>query len=167
MKFSGIGGQAVMEGVMMRNGNDYAIAVRLNDGSIHVDKKKTKGQEGIWYKIPIIRGICSFVSSLVIGMSTLMDSASYFEEEEPKALTEEEKKKKEKPFTIVKDKDVYVIKGDAVEKLFRMTNFNTEEAYERFSNKLRRMGIDEELEKMGIQDGDTVKIFDFEFEWTR
>ena len=75
--------------------------------------------------------------------------------------------KKEKPFTIVKDKDVYVIKGDAVEKLFRMTNFNTEEAYERFSNKLRRMGIDEELEKMGIQDGDTVRIFDFEFEWTR
>ena len=68
---------------------------------------------------------------------------------------------------IVKDKDVYVIKGDAVEKLFRMTNFNTEEAYERFSNKLRRMGIDEELEKMGIQDGDTVRIFDFEFEWTR
>ena len=59
-------------------------------------KKKTKGQEGIWYKIPIIRGICSFVSSLVIGMSTLMDSASYFEEEEPKVLTEEEKKKKEK-----------------------------------------------------------------------
>lgn len=96
MKFSGIGGQAVMEGVMMRNGNDYAIAVRLSDGSIHVDKKKTKGQEGIWYKIPIIRGICSFVSSLVIGMSTLMDSASYFEEEEPKVLTEEEKKKKEK-----------------------------------------------------------------------
>ena len=75
--------------------------------------------------------------------------------------------KKEKPFTIVKDKDVYVIKGDAVEKLFRMTNFNTEEAYERFSNKLRRMGIDEELEKMGIQDGDIVRIFDFEFEWTR
>ncbi len=96
MKFSGIGGQAVMEGVMMRNGNDYAVAVRLNDGSIHVDKKKTKGQDSIWYKIPIIRGICSFVSSLVIGMSTLMDSASYFEEEEPKVLTEEEKKKKEK-----------------------------------------------------------------------
>ena len=42
MKFSGIGGQAVMEGVMMRNGKDYAIAVRLNDGSIHVDKKRQK-----------------------------------------------------------------------------------------------------------------------------
>ena len=96
MKFSGIGGQAVMEGVMMRNGKDYAIAVRLNDGSIHVDKKKTKGQDGIWYRIPIIRGICNFISSFVIGMSTLMDSAAYFEEDNPKNLTEEEKKKKEK-----------------------------------------------------------------------
>ena len=96
MKFSGIGGQAVMEGVMMRNGKDYAIAVRLNDGSIHVDKKKTKGQDGIWYRIPIIRGICNFISSFVLGMSTLMDSAAYFEEENPKNLTEEEKKKKEK-----------------------------------------------------------------------
>ena len=96
MKFAGIGGQAVMEGVMMRNGKDYAIAVRLNDGSIHVDKKKTKGQDGIWYRIPIIRGICNFISSFVIGMSTLMDSAAYFEEENPKNLTEEEKKKKEK-----------------------------------------------------------------------
>lgn len=75
--------------------------------------------------------------------------------------------KEEKPFTIVKDNDVFVIKGDGVEKLFRMTNFNTEEAYERFSHKLRRMGVDEELEKLGIQEGDTVRILDFEFEWTR
>ena len=75
--------------------------------------------------------------------------------------------KEEKPFTIVKDNDTYTIKGDIVEKLFRMTNFNTEEAYERFSNKLRRMGVDEELESLGIKEGDTVRILDFEFEWTR
>ena len=74
---------------------------------------------------------------------------------------------KEKPFTIIKDKECYVIKGEEVEKLFRMTNFSTEESYERFSNKLRKLGIDEELEKMGIKEGDTVRIFDFEFEWTR
>ena len=48
-----------------------------------------------------------------------------------------------------------------------MTNFNTEEAYERFSNKIRRMGIDDELISMGIKEGDIVRIFDFEFEWTR
>lgn len=75
--------------------------------------------------------------------------------------------KEEKPFTITKDKDTYIIKGDIIEKLFRMTNFSTEEAYERFSNKLRRMGVDEELEKIGINEGDTVKILDFEFEWTK
>lgn len=75
--------------------------------------------------------------------------------------------KKEKPFTIVKDKEIYVIKGEVVEKLFKMTNFNTEEAFLRFSRKLRKMGIDDELEMMGIQEGDIVKILNFEFEYTK
>ena len=73
----------------------------------------------------------------------------------------------EKPFTISKDGDIFVVRGDQIEKLFRMTNFNTEEAYDRFSNKLRKMGVDDELIKNGIKDGDTVRILDFEFEWTR
>ena len=75
--------------------------------------------------------------------------------------------RKEKPFSIVKDNKVYVIKGDEVEKLFKMTNFNTEEALVRFSHKLRKMGIDDELEKMGIQEGDIVRILDYEFEYTK
>ena len=75
--------------------------------------------------------------------------------------------KKEKPFSIVKDNKVFVIKGDEVEKLFKMTNFNTEEALVRFSHKLRKMGIDDELERMGIQEGDIVRILDYEFEYTR
>ena len=75
--------------------------------------------------------------------------------------------KKEKPFTIVKDNKVFVIKGEQVEKLFMMTNFNTEEALIRFSHKLRRMGIDDELERMGIQEGDIVRILDYEFEYTK
>ena len=75
--------------------------------------------------------------------------------------------KKEKPFTIIKENNAYVIKGDQVEKIFKMTNFNTEEALVRFSNKLRRMGIDDELEKMGIDEGDIVKILDYEFEWSK
>lgn len=74
---------------------------------------------------------------------------------------------KEKPFTITKEKEVYIIKGDTVEKLFKMTNFNTEEALVRFSNKLRRMGIDDELINMGIEEGDIVRILDYEFEWTK
>ena len=75
--------------------------------------------------------------------------------------------KTEKPYSIIKDKEVYIIKGEQIEKLFKMTNFNTEESYVRFSNKLRRMGIDEELERLGIKDGDIVRILDYEFEWTK
>lgn len=75
--------------------------------------------------------------------------------------------KKEKPFTISKDNNTYVIKGDTIEKLFKMTNFNTEEALLRFSHKLRKLGVDDELEKMGIKEGDIVRILDFEFEYTK
>ena len=73
----------------------------------------------------------------------------------------------EKPFTIIKEGNKYVIKGDKVEKIFKMTNFNTEEAISRFAKKLRSMGIDEELEKMGIEEGDIIKILDYEFEYTK
>ena len=75
--------------------------------------------------------------------------------------------KKERPFTIIKENNVFIIKGDTVEKLFKMTNFNTEEALIRFSHKLRKMGIDDELEKMGIEEGDIVRILDYEFEYTK
>lgn len=75
--------------------------------------------------------------------------------------------KKEKPFTITKENNTYIIKGATVEKLFQMTNFNTEESFFRFSSKLRKMGIDDELEKMGIEEGDIVKILDYEFEYTK
>ena len=48
-----------------------------------------------------------------------------------------------------------------------MTNFNTDEAFVRFSKKLRKMGIDEELEKMGIEEGNIIRILDYEFEYTK
>ena len=75
--------------------------------------------------------------------------------------------KKEKPFTIIKDGNDFIIKGEQVEKIFKMINFNTEESISRFAKKLRNMGVDEELEKMGVQEGDTIKILDYEFEYTK
>ena len=96
MSYSGIGGQAVMEGVMMKNGKDYAVAVRLSDGTIHIDKKQMKTDGTKVNRIPIVRGIYAFGSSLVIGLSTLMDSASYFEEEDDKKKEMDEKTKKKK-----------------------------------------------------------------------
>ncbi len=92
-----------MEGIMMRNQEKYAIAVRKPDQTIEVKvdeyhaAKKTRGLR----KIPIIRGVLSFVDSLYLGFSTPMYSASFFEEEEepqtpPEEMTEEEKQKWEK-----------------------------------------------------------------------
>ena len=84
MRYSGIGGQAVMEGVMMKNGGQYAVAVRKPDGEIIVDTKDYKGilPFGILKKIPFLRGIVNFIESLALGMKTLMYSASFYEEEE-------------------------------------------------------------------------------------
>ena len=101
MKYSNIGGQAVMEGVMMRNGGKYAVAVRTVDGGIAVVRKTHAPlikNEKI-QRLPIIRGIISFVDSLVLGMSSLMLSAEFFAEEsveEAKERLKEEKKKTEK-----------------------------------------------------------------------
>lgn len=97
MKFSGIGGQAVMEGVMMRNKNKYAVAVRLTNNEINVDVKEEKVNLDTVNKIPIVRGMVTFIHSLYIGISSLMLSASYFEEEEDnKPKTKEEEKKAER-----------------------------------------------------------------------
>ncbi|MDD3187273.1 MAG: GTPase ObgE [Bacilli bacterium] len=72
---------------------------------------------------------------------------------------------RERPFSISKESDSWVIRGKEVEKLLKMTKFSTDESANRFANKLRKMGIDDELRKKGAEDGDTVKILDFEFEY--
>lgn len=87
LKASGIGGQAVLEGIMMRNKDKYAVAVRKADKTIEVDvqtyKSITDGKKLL--QLPFIRGVFNFVDSLVLGMKTLTYSASFDEEweEEP------------------------------------------------------------------------------------
>ena len=84
MKYSGIGGQAVIEGIMMRNKNKYSLAVRKPDKTIDVKVAETTsfGDRHPWAKLPIIRGAVNFVESMVVGMKTLMQSAEYFEDDE-------------------------------------------------------------------------------------
>ena len=93
MKYSGIGGQAVIEGVMMKNQKEYSVAVRKPDGEIEVTKKvchslRDKSKIANW---PIIRGVVIFVESLSTGMKTLNYSASFYEEEEEKEKNSEAK----------------------------------------------------------------------------
>ncbi len=98
MASSGIGGQAVMEGVMMRKDDLYAVAVRKPDQTIAVEKKEYHSfcKNEALRKVPIIRGIINFVDSLILGMGTLTYSASFFEEEE----TDEKKEKAVMGFTV-------------------------------------------------------------------
>lgn len=79
MKLSGIGGQAVLEGVMMRNKDKYAIAVRKPDNEIDVVTRQCKSDRNRSKicNVPIIRGVVSFVDSLVLGMSSLTYSSSF------------------------------------------------------------------------------------------
>lgn len=98
MKSSNIGGQAVLEGIMMKHNEEYAVAVRKPDGEISV--KKEKYHSIVKWKVltttPFIRGVFNFIDSMVIGIKTLTYSASFYEEEEEEVLTEEAVKKKEK-----------------------------------------------------------------------
>lgn len=99
MKSSNIGGQAVLEGIMMKNKEQYAVAVRKPDGEIFVQKDTYSSI--VKYKpltqIPFIRGVFNFIDSMVLGIKTLTYSAGFYEEEEEeKELTEAEILKKEK-----------------------------------------------------------------------
>ena len=100
MKSSNIGGQAVVEGIMMKNRDHYAVAVRKPDGEIFVQTEEFHSVTGRYKKlttIPFIRGVFNFIDSMVLGIKTLTFSASFYEEEEEeKEFSEAEQKKKEK-----------------------------------------------------------------------
>lgn len=97
MKSSNIGGQAVLEGIMMKHEDEYAVAVRKPDGEIFVKKDEYRSVIG-WKsltKIPFIRGIFNFIDSMVLGIQTLTYSAEFYEEEEEKQNTQNEKASKQ------------------------------------------------------------------------
>ena len=84
MKYSGIGGQAVIEGIMMKNGDRYATAVRKQDGDIEVqtDSYVSMTEKVKLFALPFVRGVFSFADSMILGMKTLTFSASFFEDDE-------------------------------------------------------------------------------------
>ena len=110
VKPSGIGGQAVLEGVMMKNRDRYAVAVRKPDGEIEVEKGHCQSLRDKYFvcDLPIIRGVVTFVESLVLGMKSLTDSSKYYEDEEEenrqKQMDDATKKRHEKietTFTVI------------------------------------------------------------------
>lgn len=136
----------------------------MPDAKKNLEEFKTKVKEPI-YEISAINGE---------GLDKVIYALSDILKEIPKTKLYEEEKfeshvlykfKEEKPFTIIKDNNNFIIKGDKIEKLFKMSRLDTDEAILRFSNKLRKMGIDDELKEKGAKEGDIIKILDFEFEF--
>ncbi len=84
MKPSGIGGQAVIEGIMMKNKEMYSVAVRKPDGEIEVNLGTYRSivKNKVLRETPLIRGVVNFVDSMILGMRTLTFSASFYEEDE-------------------------------------------------------------------------------------
>jgi uncharacterized protein YqhQ len=96
MKPSGIGGMAVMEGVMMKNKDIYAVAVRKPDNEIAVEIKTHKdfADKVKLFKLPIFRGMLAFVDSMIVGVKVLNYSASFFDDEDEDTQTSKKKKDK-------------------------------------------------------------------------
>lgn len=92
--FSGIGGQALLEGIMMKNKDEYSVAVRQPDGKINVQKwpdESVSGSAKVLKKIPFVRGVVNFIDSLKLGMKTLTYSASFYEDTEEEQETKFDK----------------------------------------------------------------------------
>ena len=108
-------------------------------------------------------GFDELMKILADMLDTIGDEALYTDEEMMGHVTY--KFKNERPFTITKVDDVWVLEGAELEKLFKMTRFDEDEAVMRFARKLKGMGVDEELERLGAKPGDEVQICDHIFEF--
>ena len=110
------------------------------------------------------KGLDKVVNRLADILDTIPNNPLYDESQIESHILK--KKKKEEPFTITRDDDgTWVISGNEVEKIFKMTKFTSEEAIFRFAKKLRRMGIDDKLKELGAEEGDQVRILKFYFDF--
>ncbi|TCS78761.1 GTPase ObgE [Tepidibacillus fermentans] len=119
------------------------------------------------YPISAITG--EGIKELLFATADLLDTLPtepYIEEvehEERKIYKSEAKEEQE--FTVHKENEFFVVKGEKIEKLFKMTDFNQYDSVQRFARILRKMGVDEALRNLGAKDGDSVRIADYEFEF--
>ena len=127
-------------------------------------KKKVPNVEIFEVSAATNTGLQKVVDHLAIMLNNIQDTPLYEDNEIESHILYTFKK--EEPYTITRDDDgTWVISGKEVERIFKMTKFNSEEAIYKFAKRLRRMGIDAKLESLGAEDGDAVRILDFYFDY--
>lgn len=140
----------------------------MPDADENLEKFKDQLEEDIPI-FPISAATGEGIRELLFKVADLLETAPEFpiiteEVEETRVVYKHEKDQKD--FYITRDPDgAFVVQGEKVEKLFKMTDFTRDESVHRFSRQLRGMGVDEALRERGAKDGDTVRILDFEFEF--
>ena len=108
------------------------------------------------------KGLDKVVEALAEKLDTIKKQPLFDVKEESHVVYKYEE---EKPFKVFREKDGFRVKGDKIEKLLRMTWFASDETYRRFSNQLKKMGIEDELRNLGAKNGDMIYILDYEFEY--
>ncbi|PAV27609.1 GTPase ObgE [Virgibacillus profundi] len=109
-------------------------------------------------------GLRDILFAIADALDAIPKNTEELEEVEEKVVYRYQKE--DDPFEITRDSDgAFVLSGIKIEKLFKMTDFNRDEAVQRFSRQLRGMGVDEALRKRGAKDGDTIRLLDYEFEF--
>ncbi|MDF2927293.1 MAG: obg [Paenibacillaceae bacterium] len=134
-------------------------------------RKRLEEEHGITSVIPISAASRQGVRELVYKISELLDTLPEEREEEAEEVAERvvytfSRSSDPKDFSIRRENDVLIVESESIEKMMKRINFASEDAALRFGRMLRKMGIDKALRDRGATDGDTVRIGEFEFEFS-
>lgn len=143
------------------------VANKMDGDEAEENLKKFKEKLGDQKVFPIIAPIHEGIDAVLYAVADALETApDFFNQEEEQESVLYTYKEEEKPFTIHnKGTGVWEVTGKKVERLVQMASFTTDDGFQRFALQIRNMGIDDALREAGCEDGDTVRLYDFEFEF--
>ena len=142
------------------------VANKMDGDEAEENLKKFKEKLGDQKVFPIIAPIHEGIDAVLYAVADALETApDFFNQEEEQESVLYTYKEEEKPFTIHnKGNGVWEVTGKKVERLVQMASFTTDDGFQRFALQIRNMGIDDALREAGCEDGDTVRLYDFEFD---
>ena len=143
------------------------VANKMDGDEAEENLKKFHEKLGDQKVVPIIAPIHEGIDAILYAVADALETApDFFNQEEEQESVLYTYKEEEKPFTIHnKGNGVWEVTGKKVERLVQMASFTTDDGFQRFALQIRNMGIDDALREAGCEDGDTVRLYDFEFEF--
>ena len=143
------------------------VANKMDGDEAEENLKKFMEKLGDQKVFPIIAPIHEGIDAVLYAVADALETApDFFNQEEEQESVLYTYKEEEKPFTIHnKGNGVWEVTGKKVERLVQMASFTTDDGFQRFALQIRNMGIDDALREAGCEDGDTVRLYDFEFEF--